>query len=195
MAREAARLLYLRLEKEYVNAKKRAAETLGLTVLPSNAEVAGELDRMADEIEGKEREERLLRMRREALRIMKALRDLNPKLVGSVWRGTARRGSDIDIYVYSRHPDEVLERLREAGFEVLTTEWRSKAQRDRARSYFHIHLAPRVEGAEIVVKDPSEAEEPETCAIYGDSIVGLAYHQLSALLQEKLPETSRQKKK
>lgn len=195
MAREAARLLYLRLEKEYVNAKKRAAQTLRITVLPSNIEVADELDRMADEIEGKERGERLLRLRREALRIMRALRDFDSKLVGSVWRGTARRGSDIDIYVYSRNPDEVLKRLREAGFEVLATEWRSKAQGERARSYFHIYLTPKVEGAEIVVKDPSEAGEPETCAIYGDPIVGLTVDELSNLLRNEIPEASRQKKK
>lgn len=185
VAREAAHLLYLRLEKEYINAKRKAAQTLGVTILPSNQEVAEELDRMADEVEGRERAERLLRLRREALRIMSALRDFDPRLVGSVWRGTARRGSDIDIYVYSRDPGEVSKRLRETGFEVLATERRSKAQGELARSYLHIYLTPKIEGAEIVVKDPSEAGEAETCAIYGDPIVGLTARDLGRLIREE----------
>lgn len=184
VAREAARLLYLRLEKEYVNAKRKAATTLGATFLPSNLEVAGELDRIAEEAEGGERRDRLLRLRKEALRTMEAVRDSNPRLVGSVWRGTARRGSDIDIYVYSRRPNDVLKRLRDNGFEVWATEWRSKARGGRARSYLHVYLAPRVEGVEIVVKDPSEAGEPAKCAIYGDPILGLTTDELRRLLRD-----------
>lgn len=184
VAREAARLLYLRLEKEYVNAKRKAAATLGATFLPSNLEVAEELDRIAEEVEGEERRDRLLRLRERALTIMEAVRDFNSKLVGSVWRGTARKGSDIDVYVYSHRPSEVLKRLRDSGFEVWATEWRSKAQGGKARSYLHIYLAPRVEGAEIVVKDPSEADEPEKCAVYGDPILGLTADELRRLLRD-----------
>ena len=42
VAREAALLLYTSQEKEYKQAKKRASETLGARVLPSNLEVAEE---------------------------------------------------------------------------------------------------------------------------------------------------------
>jgi len=91
VAREAALLLYTSQEKEYKQAKKRAAETLGVRVLPSNLEVAEELDRIAEEREGASRKELLLRMRREAREIMEILEEFNPRLVGSVWRGTARQ--------------------------------------------------------------------------------------------------------
>ena len=40
VAREAATLLYFGAEKEYKQAKTRAAETLGTDFLPSNLEVA-----------------------------------------------------------------------------------------------------------------------------------------------------------
>ena len=52
VAREAALLLYTGQEREFLQAKRRAAEILGVRILPSNREVAEELDRIADEREG-----------------------------------------------------------------------------------------------------------------------------------------------
>ena len=125
VAREAALLLYTSQEKEYKQAKKRAAETLGVRALPSNFEVAEELDIIAEEREGSQRKEMLLRMRREAREIMETLREFNPRLVGSVWRGTARRNSDIDILTYSQDSAQVLQRLQEHNFVAEGSEWRS----------------------------------------------------------------------
>ena len=101
VAREAALLLYTSQEKEYKQAKQRAAEILGARVLPSNFEVAEELDKIAQDREGSERKEQLLRMRKEAKQIMEVLAEFCPRLVGSVWRGTARKNSDIDIHTFS----------------------------------------------------------------------------------------------
>ncbi|MEM3744938.1 MAG: tRNA adenylyltransferase, partial [Candidatus Bathyarchaeia archaeon] len=69
VAQEAAFLLYTMQEKEFKQAKEKAASALGLRVLPTNLEVAEELDRIADEYEGEERKNRLIRMREEALKI------------------------------------------------------------------------------------------------------------------------------
>jgi len=55
VAREAATLLYTSQEKEYKQAKKRAAKMLRVRVLPSNLEVAEELDKIAEEKEGSSR--------------------------------------------------------------------------------------------------------------------------------------------
>ena len=57
--REAATLLYDGVEKEYKQAKLKAAETYGLHYMPTNLEVALEIDRIAEEKEGAAREERL----------------------------------------------------------------------------------------------------------------------------------------
>jgi len=63
VAREAALLLYSSQEKEFKQAKQRAAETLKTRNLPSNREVAEELDRIVEEREGATRKRLLLRMR------------------------------------------------------------------------------------------------------------------------------------
>ena len=94
VAREAAVLLYSLQEKEYKQAKKRAAQTLGARILPSNIAVAEEIDMIADKTEGSSRQKNLLQMRKDALWIMKVIQDFHPKLVGSVWRGTAHRNSE-----------------------------------------------------------------------------------------------------
>src|SRR5208283_2246218 len=104
VAREAATLLYFGAEKEYKQAKEKAAKTLGAHFLPSNLEVALELDKIAEENEGAKRKERLIQMRNEALKIMKLLDAYCPVLIGSVWRGTIRQESDIDIAVYTDEP-------------------------------------------------------------------------------------------
>jgi predicted nucleotidyltransferase len=52
VAREAATLLYYGAEKEYKQAKQKAAKTLGTKFLPSNLDVALELDKIAQENEG-----------------------------------------------------------------------------------------------------------------------------------------------
>ena len=53
VTREAATLLYFGAEKEYKQAKQKAAQTFGVHFLPSNLEVALELDKIAEENEGR----------------------------------------------------------------------------------------------------------------------------------------------
>jgi len=185
VAREAAILLYISQEKEYKQAKRRAAETLGVRVLPSNLEVARELDKIADETEESSRWERLLQMRREALKIMEALKDFSPRLVGSVWRGTAHRNSDIDIAAFSSRPETVLARLKEKNFKVERTERQSVTKAGKAESSFHIYLTlSSGNRAEVVVRDPEKMDDLRRCEIYGDHITGLSYPQLRKVLEE-----------
>ena len=80
IAREAATLLYTLQEKEYKQAKMRAAYALRSKVLPSNHEIANEIDKIANEAEGSLRQERLLQMRKHALQIMNILKEYSPKL-------------------------------------------------------------------------------------------------------------------
>lgn len=113
IAREAASLLYFGIEKEYKQAKLKAAKTVRSKFLPTNREVALELDRIAEENEGSARNERLIQMRKEALTLMKTLRAYKPILIGSVWRGTIRHGSDIDIVVRHDEPEDISKILKQ----------------------------------------------------------------------------------
>jgi hypothetical protein len=176
VAREAARLLYTGAAEEYIQAKEQAATNLGVKANPSNYEVAVELDRLADELEGGIRQRRLAEMRGIALRMMKALDRFSPRLIGSVWRGTARLGSDIDIVTLASSPSEVEEAL--SGFEAKE---KGGVTFKGGVNAYHIKLQIDDYGVEVVVRRPDEYEE-ERCDIYGDVKRGLTLPELERLL-------------
>jgi predicted nucleotidyltransferase len=183
VAREAALLLYYGLASEFKQAKERAAKALGAKVLPSNFEVAVEFDRLADEIEGPARRDLIVQMRQEALGMMEFLQEFHPKLVGSVWRGTACRGSDIDVITYSTDPEAVMATLLKSGFKIIRTEWRLKTEKGVTKTYFHIFISlPSGNTAEVTVRSPEDLEIVEKCDIYDDLITGLRLHQLREIL-------------
>ena len=184
IAREAAILLYTGQEKEYKQAKIRAAENLGVKILPSNREVAEELDRLAQELEGEERERRLIEMRRTALQIMKVLKVFNPRLIGSVWRGTANKNSDIDILILHDKPEQIIAALEDTGFSIRRTERQTTEKRGERKYSFHIFLESSGYDIEIVVKPLEEAEMEEKCEIYGDKVTGLSIEELEKVLRE-----------
>lgn len=183
VAREAAILLYTSEEKEYKQAKCKAAKTLRTWILPSNREIAEELDKIAEEHEGVSRKKRLIQMRKEALEIMKTLEDFKPRLIGSVWRGTANRKSDIDIVVFS-DPSSVIDRLREGGFNILGVEKVATTKRGEMRDSLHVYCElVSSDKVEIVIRKPEEAERMEPCEIYGDVVKGLNIEELERVLE------------
>lgn len=184
IAREAAELLYSGQEKEYRQAKLKASRILGFNLLPSNVEIARELDLMANEREGETRRDRLIQMRCRALELMRSLEYYNPCLVGSVWRGTARRNSDIDIIVYAETPKEILKLLRKGGFKITRTEVRAITKEGQRKGSIHINvdLSSNLR-AELVVRSPCEINCQDRCEIYGDRITGLSTLQLAKVLK------------
>ena len=184
VAREAAFLLYFGLEKEYKQAKLKAAHNVGVHVLPSNLEVALELDLLAEENEGPARTQRLIEMRKEALAIMKALKAYCPLLIGSVWRGTIRRSSDIDISAYHDAPQEIVDHIKTAGLKISKTERMTLAKHGKTEDSFHIHATtPTNYAVEVTVRNAEEAGKKRTCDTFGDEIKGLTLHELEKLLQ------------
>ncbi|MDP2901461.1 MAG: nucleotidyltransferase domain-containing protein [Candidatus Bathyarchaeota archaeon] len=177
VAREAARLLYSGAAEEYIQAKEMAAASLGAKSTPSNYEVAIELDRLADEAEGGVRQRRLTEMRGKALALMRDLKGFSPRLIGSVWRGTARRGSDIDLVVLARSPSDLEAPL--ADYEIRE---RGEVNFKGGVHAYHLKIDLGGDEAEVVVRDPAEYEE-ERCDIYGDVKRGLTLAELERLLR------------
>lgn len=186
VALEAASLLYTLQEKEYKQAKLKAAETLSARILPSNSEIAEALDKIAEENEGVLRQELIIQMRKEALQIMKTLKDFHPRLIGSVWRGTAHKNSDIDIVIFAQDHNIVNAKIKENNFKITKTEWLSVTKKGKKETSFHIHIVlPSNNEEEIIVKNLEKKDSPEKCEIYGDKMTGLDYMQLQKLLKEK----------
>jgi predicted nucleotidyltransferase len=185
VSREAAALLYFGAEKEYKQAKLKAAKILGVHFLPANIEVALELDKIAEEKEGSARKECLLLMRQDAFKIMKLLDVYNPLLIGSVWRGTARIGSDIDIAVYADPPEQVLELLKHSHVKVQQACWTKVNKQGVTHLSYHVYAETDAKiNIEIVVRSPDEATKKRKCDIFGDEIKGLRTLELEKILKE-----------
>ena len=185
VAREAATLLYFGAEKEYKQAKTRAAAVFGTHFLPSNLEVALELDKVAEENEGQNRSQRLVELRTEALKIMKGLGAYRPLLIGSVWRGTIRRGSDIDIAVYWDDPQKVADALKKQGTKILKTEWTTVNKHGVTMESYHIYAeTTEKHSVEVTVRSCEEAGKPRKCEVFGDQIKGLKPQELEKLLKD-----------
>ena len=184
VAREAATLLYFGAEKEYKQAKQKAAQTFGTHFLPSNLQVALELDKVAEENEGATRKERLIQMRKEALEIRKLLSAFCPLLIGSVWRGTIKQGSDIDIAVYTDEPEETVNALKAGGVKVTRTNWTTVNKKGTTLESFHIYAQTQTKhGLEIVARSQEEAGKKRRCETFGDELRGLNIKELEKVLE------------
>src|SRR5438270_10830699 len=144
IAIEAARLMYERLETEYFTAKRKAARRLcrgGVkpSDLPSNAEIRDQVQAIARMQEGEQRTRYLKEMRLAALHLMRLLRPFRPRLIGSVMTGHVRKGSDIDIHVFTDSVGLVTDLLEQAGY-AFDVERKQVVKHGESRIFTHVHI-------------------------------------------------------
>jgi predicted nucleotidyltransferase len=117
---------------------------------------------------------------------MQILKDFYPRLIGSVWRGTIHKNSDIDIVTFSQDHNSVHAQIKENRFKIAKTERLSVTKEGKKETSFHIYIVlPSNNKAEIIVKSLEKKDFPEKCEIYGDEMTGLNHLQLQKLIKEK----------
>src|SRR6476620_10586355 len=142
IAFEAARLMYERVESEYFTAKRKAAKRVCRgdvkpSDLPSNAEIRDQIQVFARLHEGERRTEHLKEMRLEALHFMRLLRVFRPRLIGSVMTGHVRKGSDIDLHLFTDNPSLVTDILSQEACQ-FDLERKRVRKHDEERVFTHI---------------------------------------------------------
>jgi predicted nucleotidyltransferase len=188
----AAQLMYRREESEYFTAKRKAARQLGLEYrfrpadLPSNREIRDEIQALARMHEGPKRLETLQDMRVEALRLMRHLARFRPRLIGSVCTGHVRKGSDIDIHVFSDSLALVTDALGELGLDH-DVEHKRIVKHGEERVFTHIHVHDRFV-AELTLYPEDKAHYAFKSSITGKAIERLSIRELEELLREENPD-------
>ncbi len=183
--------MYDRDESEYFTAKRKAARELGLNYkfhphdLPSNAEIRDEVQMYAELIEGDRRNQTLNDMRIDALRIMRKLKRFHPKLIGSVLTGHVRKGSDIDIHLFTDSISAVTCLLDDEGLEH-TVERKRIVKHNEERIFTHIHIADRFE-IELTMYAANQVSYPFKSSITGKLIERATLPELEALLLDTNP--------
>ena len=138
VAEEAARIMREQGVDDFLMAKRKAADRLGVTdasILPRNTEI--EAARVVHQrlFAADRHESELVALRRSALEAMRLLADFQPRLVGPVLAGTASAHSEINLHVFSETPEAVSLRLEERGVPHEVLERRLRFERDRTLAY------------------------------------------------------------
>jgi predicted nucleotidyltransferase len=188
---EAARLMYRREEKEYYRAKLKAARAICQgwvkpTDLPSNSEIRDEIQRMAFLFEGEARHTHLRDMRIEALRMMRVLAAFKPKLIGSTLTGHVRRGSDIDLHVFTSSIESVVRALEHHGL-TFDVEHKRVNKHGEERTFTHIHIQDRFP-IELTVYPAEKVAYVFKSSITGKAIERASIAELEALLRSEYPD-------
>jgi len=182
--------MYERYESEYHRAKIKAAKRVCRgwvkpADLPSNAEIRDQIQMFARLHEGEQRLENLLEMRLEALRMMYLLERFKPRLIGSVFTGHVRRGSDIDLHLFSDNVEPICAILDWEG-------WRYEVERKRvqkegeSRVFTHIHIRDRFP-FELTVYASNKAHYVFKSSITGKAIERASIPQLEQFLLKEYP--------
>jgi predicted nucleotidyltransferase len=191
IALEAARLMYERVESEYYTAKRKAAKRLcrGSVKpedLPSNAEIREQIQVFARIHEGERRTEHLRAMRIEALRLMRLLRPFKPRLIGSVMTGHVRKGSDIDLHVFTDSPALVIDILEQEGFQY-DLERKQVVKHGEARVFTHVHVFDRF-NFELTIYPEEKAHYVFRSSITGKAIERASIRELEEFLAAEYPD-------
>jgi predicted nucleotidyltransferase len=191
IALEAARLMYERVESEYYTAKRKAAKRLcrrGVKPadLPSNAEIRDQIQRFARLHEGERRTENLRDMRLQALQLMRLLRAFKPRLIGSVMTGHIRKGSDIDLHVFSDSVGLIWDLLESEGYQ-FDVERKQVVKHGEARVFTHIHVHDRF-NFELTVYAEDKAHYVFKSSITGKAIERASIRELEELLAREYPD-------
>jgi predicted nucleotidyltransferase len=138
LAQEAARIMAEHGIEDFLQAKRKAADRLGVndvSVLPKNIEIEAAL-RAHQRLFGRESHDHSLReQRRIALKTMRVLAEFNPRLVGSVLNGTATEYSDINLHLFADASETVAIRLLDIGVPHAFYERRVKMDAERSVNY------------------------------------------------------------
>ena len=183
--------MYFRHESEYYRAKNKAAKRICKgwvkpADLPSNAEIRDEIQAFARLHEGQSRDDDLQRMRLVALRVMRMLARFKPRLIGSTLTGHVRRGSDIDLHVFSESI-EAITMLLDEQLLFYDVERKRVRKNDEERIYTHIHLQDSFP-IELTVYDPSLVNYVFKSSITGKPIERASINQLEQLLGDEYPD-------
>jgi hypothetical protein len=154
IAQEAARLMAEHGIRDYLLAKRKAAERYGVVdgpLLPKNTEIEAELMSRQRLFGGAGHASSLQEQRRVALQAMQLLRSFEPRLVGPVLTGSATEYADIQLHVFSDSTEAVCMHLLDRRYEYEVLERRMRMTPDRQLLVPSVRFAMGAETIEAFV--------------------------------------------
>jgi hypothetical protein len=138
LAQEAARIMSEHGIRDFLTAKRKAAERFGITdegALPRNTEIESALMEYQRLFAADTHLVTLKAQREAALRAMQWFTEFEPRLVGPVLSGTATAHADVQLHLFADRAETVAMRLLDRGVEHEVTERRLRLDAARFRAY------------------------------------------------------------
>lgn len=154
LAQEAARVMAEHGIRDFLFAKRKAAERFGVvdgSVLPRNTEIEEALQEYQRLFGGDAHLESLQAQREVALEVMQHLEQFQPRLVGSVLQGTATEHDDVLLHVFADRAESVTFRLMDQGVPFEVGERRTRLNPERIVQQPALRLEVDGQPVEIVV--------------------------------------------
>jgi predicted nucleotidyltransferase len=187
IAVEAARIMCEHGVEDYLLAKRKAAERLGVvdaSSLPRNTEIEAAVIEHQRLFGADTHSRTLAELRRAALRAMELLREFEPRLVGPVLAGTATEHADVDLHVFADTPETVVLKLMDWQIRHEVAERRLRMDTERWVSYpvVRFHAGERVIDATVFPTDG--IRQAPYSPVDGRPMRRAAHHELMQLLED-----------
>jgi hypothetical protein len=187
VAEEAARIMGEQGVDDFLQAKRKAAERLGVTdasILPRNTEIEAALFARRRLFSAERHEAEIAALRRSALEAMRLMADFDPRLVGPVLAGTASAHSEINLHLFSESPEGVSLRLEERGVPHEVLERRIRFERDRLVAYPALRFVAGRQPVDAVVFPLDGIRQSPCSPVDGKPMRRASTAEVESLLQE-----------
>jgi hypothetical protein len=185
LAQEAARVMAEHGIRDFLVAKRKAAERFGVTdgaVLPKNTEIEMALVEYQRLFGRDTHSESLHAQRSAALQAMRQLSGFEPRLVGSVLSGTATQHSDVQLHLFAERPEAVTMWLMDQGIRHEVTARRVKMNAERVLEYPGVRFAVDDQAIEATVFPTDGIRQAPVSPVDGKPMRRAAAADVEALL-------------
>jgi hypothetical protein len=185
LAQEAARIMAEHGIRDFLVAKRKAAERLGVddgsAVLPKNTEIEAALAEYQRLFGAESHAESLCAQRLAALHAMQYLREFEPRLVGSVLSGTATEHSDVQLHLFADYAES------DEGIAYEVTEKRVRMNAERVLACPGVRFAVDDQAVEATVFPTDGIRQAPVSPVDGKPMKRANTFEVEALLDERPP--------
>jgi hypothetical protein len=187
LAQEAARIMAEHGIRDFLIAKRKAAERLGVVdgvaLLPRNSEIESALAEYQRLFGGESHLMTLQAQRRAALSAMRYLREFEPRLVGAVLAGTATLHSEVQLHLFAEPAESVTLKLLDEGIRHEVTEKRVRFNAEHVRAFPGVRFEMEEQSIEATVFPTDGIRQAPVSPVDGRPMRRASAFEVEALLE------------
>ncbi|OOZ42295.1 hypothetical protein BOW53_00170 [Solemya pervernicosa gill symbiont] len=191
IAQDAARIMAEEGVNDFHAAKRKAAARLGASDtrnMPRNVEIEAALRDYQRIFQGDSHAASLERLRESAQQAMRYFEQFQPRLFGSVLKGTAGGHSDINLQLFADTPEEVLLFLMEQEVPFESGERMLRFSEEQEQLFPSYRILANEVSIELVVLPLKAIRQPPLSPVDGRPMERASLNRLTALMVQEEAE-------